>query len=203
MEPFEMQATAGGGSCLLRGEQLISIDAGAPLRDRAMSLARALSEIERQTVSMVPEARDVVKAMKGSRPKRGPEELAIISTRAAFRRRHSVPRLDEGAEDHRYERLPRPRDSGLRRVTPSGSPVSGIKSAGARLLTSVSSEGTLLGFPGRTRSISITSLPAASVLLPAASVPYVPSKSKLTSRVALQVPVKLKRILFGPGMLPS
>lgn len=114
MEPFEMQATAGGGSCLLRGEQLISIDAGAPLRDRAMSLARALSEIERQTVSMVPEARDVVKAMKGSRPKRGPEELAIISTRAAFRRRHSVPRLDEGAEDHRYERLPRPRDNGLK-----------------------------------------------------------------------------------------
>src|SRR5205807_1822874 len=64
--------------------QLISIDAGAPLRDRAMSLARALSEIERQTVSMVPEARDDVKAMKGSRPKRGPEELAIISTRAPF-----------------------------------------------------------------------------------------------------------------------
>jgi len=67
MEAFETPATAGGGSCIFRGERLILLDAQAPLRGRIMALARALSELENETVFMVPEAREVVEAVKGAR----------------------------------------------------------------------------------------------------------------------------------------
>ncbi|MBI1893732.1 MAG: hypothetical protein HYS14_06440 [Candidatus Rokubacteria bacterium] len=67
IEPFETPAIAGGGRCVFQGEQLVLIDARAPLRDRIMALARALSELETETVFMVPEAREVVEAMRGAR----------------------------------------------------------------------------------------------------------------------------------------
>jgi hypothetical protein len=67
MEPFETPAVAGGGRCVFQGEQLVLIDAHASLRDRVRTLARAVSELEAETVFMVPEAREVVEAMKGAR----------------------------------------------------------------------------------------------------------------------------------------
>ena len=70
MEPFETPATAGGGSCVFRGERLIVIDATAPLQARIAALARALSELETDTIFMIPEAREVVEAMKASRSRR-------------------------------------------------------------------------------------------------------------------------------------
>jgi len=70
VETFETPAIAGGGTCVVRGERLILIDARAPLWDRIGVLARALSELANETVFMVPEAREVVEAVKGS-PSRG------------------------------------------------------------------------------------------------------------------------------------
>jgi hypothetical protein len=67
IEPFETPAIGGGGRCVFRGEPLVLIDAYAPLRDRIGTLARALSELETDTVFMVPEAREVVEAMRGAR----------------------------------------------------------------------------------------------------------------------------------------
>ncbi len=64
VELFETPATAGGGSCVLQGERLIVIDAGAPLHVRIAALARALAELETEAVFMIPEARE---AVKGSR----------------------------------------------------------------------------------------------------------------------------------------
>ena len=75
MEPFETPATAGGGSCVFRGEQLILIDAAAPLQVQIAALARALAKLGTEAVFMIPEAREVVEAMKGSRSKgRNPPE---------------------------------------------------------------------------------------------------------------------------------
>lgn len=71
IEPFETSVIAGGGRCIFQGEQLVLIDARAPLRDRVMTLARALSELETETVFMVPEAREMVEAMKGTRSTEG------------------------------------------------------------------------------------------------------------------------------------
>jgi hypothetical protein len=67
IEPFETPAIAGGGRCVLRGEQLVLIDARAPLRDRIRTLARALAELDAEKVFMVPEAREVIEAMRGAR----------------------------------------------------------------------------------------------------------------------------------------
>jgi hypothetical protein len=72
VEPFEMPATAAGGSCVLRGERLILIDAQAPLRERIGALARALSELETETIFMVPEAREAVETIRESRPRGRP-----------------------------------------------------------------------------------------------------------------------------------
>ena len=69
IEPFETPATAGGGSCVFRGERLILIDATAPLRGRIAALVGALAELETDTVFMVPEAREAVAAMRESRPR--------------------------------------------------------------------------------------------------------------------------------------
>jgi hypothetical protein len=69
VEPFETPAIGGGGSCVFRGDRIILIDAQAPLRERIAALTRALAELETDTVFMVPEAREVVEAMRGSRPR--------------------------------------------------------------------------------------------------------------------------------------
>ena len=67
IEPFETPAAAGGGSCLIRGERLIVIDATAPLPVRISALGRALSELETDVVFMISEAREIVESMKESR----------------------------------------------------------------------------------------------------------------------------------------
>jgi hypothetical protein len=64
MESFETPATAGGGSCVLRGEPLILLDARAPLRQRIEALARALSELDSERIFMTPQAREAVEAMR-------------------------------------------------------------------------------------------------------------------------------------------
>ncbi len=64
VESFETPATAGGGSCILQGERLILVDRTAPLRERIAALARALTELETETVFMIPEAREAVEAMR-------------------------------------------------------------------------------------------------------------------------------------------
>jgi hypothetical protein len=66
VEPFETPALSGGGRCVLQGGHLVLVDARAPIRDRIMVLARALAELESDAVFMVPEAREVVEAMKGA-----------------------------------------------------------------------------------------------------------------------------------------
>ncbi len=67
VEPFETAATAGGGRCVFQGKHLILIDAHAPLPDRIMILAQALSELAHDTIFMMPEAREVVEAMTRAR----------------------------------------------------------------------------------------------------------------------------------------
>jgi len=64
MECFETPATAGGGSCVLRGEPLILLDAQAPLRERIVALARALSKLDSEAIFMTPAAREAVEAMR-------------------------------------------------------------------------------------------------------------------------------------------
>jgi hypothetical protein len=64
MESFETPATAGGGSCVLRGEPLILLDARAPLRERIGALARALSELDSERIFMTPQARAAVEAAR-------------------------------------------------------------------------------------------------------------------------------------------
>ncbi len=67
VEPFETPAVIGGGLCVVRGEQLVLIDQRAPLPDRVLALARALSELESETVYMTPEAREVIEATQSNR----------------------------------------------------------------------------------------------------------------------------------------
>jgi hypothetical protein len=64
MESFETPATAGGGSCVLRGEPLILLDARAPLQQRIEALARALSKLDSEPIFMIPQAREAVEAMR-------------------------------------------------------------------------------------------------------------------------------------------
>jgi hypothetical protein len=63
-EPFETPAAAGGGLCVVRGENLVLIDQRAPLVDRVRALARALVELDSDRVYMVPEARELVDAVR-------------------------------------------------------------------------------------------------------------------------------------------
>jgi hypothetical protein len=67
IEPFETPATMGGALCVVRGETLVLIDQSAPLRDRILALARALSELESEAVYMVPEARAFIEGIRSSR----------------------------------------------------------------------------------------------------------------------------------------
>ena len=67
MEPFETPATMGGGLCVVRGEKLVLIDQSAPLPNRVLALARALSELESERVYMLPEARAFIEAIQGNR----------------------------------------------------------------------------------------------------------------------------------------
>lgn len=67
IEPFETPATMGGGLCVVRGEKLVLIDQSVSLPDRILVLARALSELESETVYMAPEARDLIEAIHGNR----------------------------------------------------------------------------------------------------------------------------------------
>jgi hypothetical protein len=63
MEAFETPATAGGGSCVFRGEPLILLDARAPLGQRIGALARALSALDSERIFMIPRARAAVEAI--------------------------------------------------------------------------------------------------------------------------------------------
>lgn len=60
IEPFETPASSGGGGCVLRGERLVLLDAGAPLEKRIHALARALSVLDTEAIYMTPEAREIV-----------------------------------------------------------------------------------------------------------------------------------------------
>jgi len=64
VEPFETPPAAGGGSCILRGESLILLDARAPLPERITAMARALSELDSEALFMTPAAREAVEAMR-------------------------------------------------------------------------------------------------------------------------------------------
>jgi hypothetical protein len=64
MEPFETPATMGGGLCVVRGATLVLIDHRAPLPDRLRALARALVELQSETVYMAPEARELIEAVR-------------------------------------------------------------------------------------------------------------------------------------------
>ena len=64
VEPFETPSAAGGGSCVMRGESLILIDAQAPLSRRIGVLVRALAEFDSEAVFMTPAAREVVEEFR-------------------------------------------------------------------------------------------------------------------------------------------
>lgn len=67
IEPFETPATMGGGLCVVRGEKLVLIDQSVSLPDRILVLARALAELESETVYLAPEARELIEAIQGNR----------------------------------------------------------------------------------------------------------------------------------------
>ena len=50
--------------CVVRGEKLVLIDQRAPLLDRMRALARALVELQSETVYMAPEARELIEAVR-------------------------------------------------------------------------------------------------------------------------------------------
>jgi hypothetical protein len=52
IEPFETPAPKGGGLCVVRGEKLVLIDQRALLADRVLALARAVAELENETIYM-------------------------------------------------------------------------------------------------------------------------------------------------------
>lgn len=56
----------GGGLCVLRGASLVLIDQRAPLADRVRALARALGDLQAETVYMAPEARALVEGEAAS-----------------------------------------------------------------------------------------------------------------------------------------
>jgi hypothetical protein len=49
----------------VRGEKLVLIDQRAPLADRVLALARAVTELENETIYMAPEAREFIEAIQG------------------------------------------------------------------------------------------------------------------------------------------
>jgi len=63
IELFETPATSGGGLCILRGETLVLLDQHATLPDRLSGLARALADLEHETVYMAPEARELIEGI--------------------------------------------------------------------------------------------------------------------------------------------
>lgn len=67
IEPFETPTTMGGGLCVVRGEKLVLIDQSVSLPDRILVLARALAELESETVYLAPEARELIEAIQGNR----------------------------------------------------------------------------------------------------------------------------------------
>ena len=67
VEAFETPAMRGGGLCVVRGETLVLIDQRAPLAERVLALARAVSELKSDIIYMAPEARELIEAIKGDR----------------------------------------------------------------------------------------------------------------------------------------
>ncbi len=63
-EPFETPAPRGGGLCIVRGAKLVLIDQRVPLPDRLLVLARALAELESESVYMAPAARELIEAIQ-------------------------------------------------------------------------------------------------------------------------------------------
>ena len=107
IEPFETAAVGGGGLCTLRGEPLILLDAHAPLWDRVRALADALAALESEHVYLVPEARELVDAMKGTRGPDGPARPSPHEVGTA--RPQSTPR-SVGASSPPGKPRPGPRD---------------------------------------------------------------------------------------------
>lgn len=68
VEPFEDPAAGAGGSCLLRGERLLLLNAAAPVAERLAVVARALAELGCERVFLVPEAREAVERARRTRP---------------------------------------------------------------------------------------------------------------------------------------
>jgi hypothetical protein len=67
VEAFETPAVMAGGLCVVRGERLVLIDQRAPLGERVLALARAVSELKSDVIYMAPEARELIEAIKGDR----------------------------------------------------------------------------------------------------------------------------------------
>ena len=49
---------------MIRGERLILLDERAPLWERILAFARALSELESDRIYMAPEARELIEAIQ-------------------------------------------------------------------------------------------------------------------------------------------
>ena len=67
VEAFETPAMRAGGLCVVRGETLVLIDQRAPLAERVLAIARAVSELESDIIYLAPEARELIEAIKGDR----------------------------------------------------------------------------------------------------------------------------------------
>jgi UDP-N-acetylmuramate dehydrogenase len=81
VEPFETPAAGGGGLCIVRGRQLVLLDARAVLPDRVRALARALARLPVEAVYMAPEAREAIEAMSaGAGPPVEATPLAPLCT---------------------------------------------------------------------------------------------------------------------------
>ena len=74
IEPFETAATRGGGLCIVRGEKLVLLDQHATLPDRISGLARALADLDHDTIYLAPEARALIEGVWSHRNRnRAPE----------------------------------------------------------------------------------------------------------------------------------
>jgi UDP-N-acetylmuramate dehydrogenase len=81
IEPFETPAAGGGGRCVVKGRDLILLDARAPLAGRVDALASSLASLDLDDVYVTPEARDRVEKARDPRvaPRAG-VPLAPLST---------------------------------------------------------------------------------------------------------------------------